>query len=199
MRILNRRLVLGWAGATLAGVALAGAAIAQPMGPGMQRGPGGGPGFGRGMNDPVSYLAALKTELAITPVQDPAWKAYAEVVETMAGQMKGMHANTYEAMQTATWQERQEMMNAMFQSRTEAHRMVHDAAEKLLPELTPAQRSQAAAKLPGLMPQGRGGMGRGGMGQGTGQGMGPGMGQGMGRGMGQGMGPGAGGAPAATQ
>jgi hypothetical protein len=40
---VNRRLVLGWTGAMLAGTALA-----QSMG--MQRGPGGGPGFGRGMN-----------------------------------------------------------------------------------------------------------------------------------------------------
>jgi hypothetical protein len=186
MRIVNRRLVLGWAGATLAGAALAGAAIAQPMGPGMQRGPGGGPGFGCGMTDPVSYLAALKTEMGITPGQDAAWKSYAEVVETMAGQMKGMHANTHDAMRSATWQERQEMMNGMFQSRTEAHRMVHEAAEKLLPELTSAQRTQANSRLPGLMPQGGPGMGRG-----TGQG------QGMGRGIG--MGPGAGGPPGGTQ
>jgi hypothetical protein len=135
------------------------------------------------MADPASYLAALKTEMGITPAQDAAWNAYAEVVETMAAQMKGMHANTREAMQIANWQERQEMMNAMFGSRTEAHRMVHDAAEKLLPELTSAQQSQANAKLPGLMPQGAG-MGRG-MGQGTG--------------MGRGMGPGAGAPPAGTQ
>jgi hypothetical protein len=178
MHAINRRLLLG-----LAGAIVAGAAMAQPMGPGMQRGPGGGPGFGRGMTDPASYLAALKTELGITSGQDAAWGTYAEVVQTMAGQMKGMHANTYEAMQTATWQERQEMMNTMFQSRTEAHRMVHDAAEKLLPELTPAQRDQANAKLPGLMPQGAG------MGRGRGQGMG----------MGQGMGPGAARPPAGTQ
>jgi hypothetical protein len=171
----------------LAGSALAGAAMAQPMGPGMQPGfgggpggRGGGPGFGRGMNDPVEYLAALKTELAITPAQDAAWNSYAEVVQTMANQMRAMHANVYEAMQTATWQERRDMMNAMFQSRTEAHRMVQEAAQKLLPNLNPAQRSQAALKLPGLMPQGRG----------------HGMGQGM---MGRGMGPGAGGAPATPQ
>jgi hypothetical protein len=189
MNKFNRRLFLRWAGASLAGAVLAGGAMAQPagMGPGMQRGPGGGPGFGRGMADPASYLAALKTEMGITPAQDSAWKAYAEVVETMAGQMKGMRTHTQDAMQTATWQDRQEMMNTMFSSRTEAQRMVHEAAEKLLPELTPAQRSQANARLPGLMPQGAG-MGRG-MGQGMGQGMG----------MGRGIGPGAGGPPAGTQ
>ncbi|MFL5288514.1 MAG: Spy/CpxP family protein refolding chaperone, partial [Rhodopila sp.] len=118
MRRINRRLMLGWTGAMLAGPVMA-----QPMG--MQRGPGGGgPGFGRGMNDPASYLAALKAELHISPAQEPAWKDYADVVEIMGNQMRAMHANVYESIQTAIWQERQEMMNAMFQSRDEAHRMV---------------------------------------------------------------------------
>jgi hypothetical protein len=87
-------------------------------------------------------------------------------------------------MQTATWQERQEMMNTMFQSRDEAHRMVQEAAEKLKLHLTPEQQTLAATRLPGLMPFGPGhGMGRGpGMGMGRGMGMGPGMGQGAGPG-----------------
>src|SRR5690349_12119762 len=100
MRHVNRRLILGWTGAMLIGPVMA-----QPMG--MQRGPaggpGGGPGFGRGMNDPATYLAALKTELHITPAQEPAWKDYADVVESMGNQMRAMHANVYESMQTATW------------------------------------------------------------------------------------------------
>jgi hypothetical protein len=186
MRHVNRRLVLGWTSAMLAGTALA-----QPMG--MQRDPGGGPGFGRGMNDPASYLAALKTQLHITPAQEPAWKEYADVVENVGNQMRAMHANVFESMQTATWQERQEMMNGMFQSRDEVHRMVQEAAETLKPHLTPEQQKLAATSLPGLMPFGpRGGMGHV---QGMGMGRGPGMGQGMGPGMGQG--PGA--MPAQTQ
>jgi len=79
------------------------------------------------------------------------------------------------------------MMNGMFQSRDEAHRMVQEAAEKLKPQLTPEQQKLVATSLPGLMPFG--GLGRG---MGRGQGMGMGHGPGMGRGMGQGMGPGAG-------
>ena len=192
MRHINRRLVLGWTGAMLAG-----SAMAQPMGPGMQRGPqggagggagggpGGGPGFGRGMNDPASYLASLKTELDITPAQEPAWKdSTVDVVETMGNQMRAMHANVYE-LHDATWQERQEMMNTMFDSRNEAHRMVKEAAEKLQPHLTPEQQKLASTRLPGLMPMG------------AGMGHGPGMGRGMGVGRGMGMGPGAG--PGATQ
>jgi len=75
---------------------LAGTALAQSMG--MQRGPGGGPGFGRGMNDPASYLAALKTQLHITPAQEPVWKEYADVVENVGNQMRAMHANVFESM-----------------------------------------------------------------------------------------------------
>src|SRR3954454_8035791 len=110
----------------------------------------------------------------------------------MRNQMRAMHANVYESMQIATWQERQEMMNAMFQSRDEAHRMVQEAAQTLKPHLTPEQQKLAATSLPGLMPFGPGrGMGRGqGMGPGAGQGMG--MGPGAGQGMGPGMGPGPG-------
>jgi len=176
MQAMNRRFVLGAAGAMLAGVA-----AAQPMGPGMMggAGPGAGrgPGFGRGMNDPATYLAGLKTELAITPAQEKPWGEYAETVQGMAMQMQAMHASVFEKMQTATWQERQDMMNGMFASRDEAHRIVHEAAEKLLPELTPEQRTKAATSLPGLI--------------GPAAGMGPGMGRGMGGGMGRGMGGGA--------
>lgn len=124
------------------------------MGPGMAR----GPGFGRGMNDPVTYLAGLKGELAITPAQEPAWKEYASTVEDVAAQMRGMHTSAGESMRTATWQERQEMMNTMFAARDEAHRMVGEAAQKLLPSLTPEQRSLAATRLPGLIPTGPGPM-----------------------------------------
>ncbi len=167
MNAMNRRVVLGLAGAVLAGTA-----VAQPMGPGMRGGAGGGPGFGRGMNDPASYLAGLRTELGITPAQEPAWNDYARTVQDMATQMRAMHAAVFEKMQTATWPERQDMMNGMFASRTESHRMVEDAAKKLLPALTPEQQTKAATSLPGLIGPGPG------MGRGQGGGMGPGMGGG---------------------
>ena len=179
MQAMNRRVVLG-----LAGAVLAGAAVAQPTGPGMMGGPGAGrgPGSGRGMNDPATYLAGLKTELAITPAQEPAWGEYAQTVQGMATQMRAMHAAMFEKMQTATWQERQDMMNGMFASRAEAHRMVEEAAQKLLPALTPEQKTKAATSLPGLVGPGPG------MGRGPGGGMGPGMGRDPGGGMGPGTG-----------
>ena len=177
MRAMRRRLMLGMVGATLAGMA-----VAQPMGPGMMGGPGAGrgPGFGRGMTDPVAYLAGLKSELGITAAQEAAWGEYAETVTGIAKQMQAMHAAMFEKMQTATWQERRDMMDGMFASRNEAHRIVQEAAQKLLPSLSPEQKSKAATELPGLI----------GPGPGMGGGMGPGTGRGMGRGMMGGGGPG---------
>lgn len=174
MREMSRRMMFGAVMVTLTGTAIA---VAQPMGPGTMRGAGpgggagrgGGPGFGRGLNDPATYLAGLKTELGITPAQEPAWTEYAGTVQSVAGQMQAMHANVFESMQTATWQERRDMMNSMFGSRDAAHVIVQDAAKKLLPSLTPAQATKAASTLPGLITPG------------PGAGRGPGMGMGGGR------------------
>lgn len=145
-----------------------GIAHAQQAAPGPMGGPGaggmgmghgmmgGGPGLRQGFADPAGYLAALKTNLGITPAQEPAWKDYADVVQGVAMQMQGAHAIMYDAMGTATWQERRDMMNRMFASREQAYAMVHDAAQKLLPSLTPAQRSRATGCLPGLRARGPG-------------------------------------------
>jgi hypothetical protein len=109
------------------------------------------------MNDPATYLASLKTDLGITASQESAWNEYGETVKSMAAQMQAMHGAMFPAMQTATWQERQEMMNQMFGSRDEAHKRVEEAAQKLMPSLTAAQQTKAATSLPGLItPQGRG-------------------------------------------
>jgi hypothetical protein len=143
------------------------------MGPGGGQGRGGGPGFGRGLNDPATYLAGLKTELGITAAQEPAWSEYAEAVQGVAGQMQAMHASVFDSMQTATWQERRDMMNTMFQSRDTAHGIVEDAAKKLLPSLTPTQATKAATTLPGLMAPGRGPGGARGPGMGMGGGRAP--------------------------
>ena len=158
MRQIDRRVVLGAAIALVAGMRVAGA---QPgpgmpgpggMGPGMGmgagRGMGGGPGFGRGINDPVSYLANLKAELGITPAQEAAWQTYAETVQSTASQMQAMHANMFQTMGTASPQDRRDMMNTMFESRQVAFNTVHDAAEKLLPSLTPSRQRRRPRPCP---------------------------------------------------
>jgi hypothetical protein len=103
------------------------------------------------MNDPASYLASLKTELGISSSQETAWIDYAETVQGVTGQMQAMRSGAYEAMNNATWQERRDMMNGMFESRGEAQRIVQEAARKLLTVLTPAQQAQAGRMLPGLI------------------------------------------------
>ena len=154
MQIERRLLIVGLLMAATA------PAEAQPMGMGGGRGPGmmrQGPG----MVDPAAYLDGLKAKLKITAMQEAAWSTYAAAVKTHADQMKAQHQTMFEAMGTATWQERRNMMDTMFATRQQAMTAVHDAAATLSEALTPAQRQQAQGILPGLM--GRGGpmMGRG--------------------------------------
>jgi len=155
---VSRLLIAGCVTAALAALALP--AQAQPMG---QRGPGGSAGGGMGrhgmmMSDPASYLDGLKAQLKITPAQEDAWVTYAAAVKDHATQMQAAHKTMFEAMGTATWQERRDMMNNMFATRQQAMTAVHDAAGTLAGVLTPAQRSQATGILPGMMGSG---MGRG--------------------------------------
>src|SRR5579872_2370945 len=132
----------------------AGIALSQPMmgsrgmGPGMM-GQGAGPMM-RGFGDPAAYLESLKTDLKVTEAQAPAWNEYADAVKAMAGQMQGVHQTMYDSMGTATWQERRDMMNRMFEVRQQSFDSVHAAAEKLLPTLDATQKAQAERSLPGL-------------------------------------------------
>jgi len=150
--------MLGATITTLTGVAVG--AVAQPAaGPG--RGPmgGAGPGMMGGSWNTGSYLASLKSELNITPNQEAAWKNYADAVSGAGEQMQGLHQTMFDAMGTASWQEHRDMMNGMFEARQQAFDTVHDAADKLLPVLDPAQKAKAEKSLPGLAF--RGGMMRG--------------------------------------
>lgn len=133
-------------------------------GPGMGRGPRHGM-HGWGFADATGYLDALKSRLGVTPAQEAAWKAYADVVIQHANDMRAQHQAMYEAMGTATWDERRAMMNRMFEARRLSYESVQEAAGTLLPALTPRQRAEAVAILPGLAPRGpmrRGMMMRGG-------------------------------------
>jgi len=125
---------------------------------------------GWGFTDPAGYLNDLKVVLGITSAQEPAWNVYADVVKGAADQMRGAHATMFDAMGTATWLERRDMMNRMFEMRHESFDKVHDAAEKLLPQLDTAQRTKAQTRLPGLLGPGHG---RGMMGMGMGPGPDP--------------------------
>ncbi len=148
-----------------------GAGMGAGRGPGMMGGRGGRMmgarmGMAGGYRNAPAYLADLKAQLGITNDQTPAWQAYAETVSGTATQMQGLHQSMYQSMAGATWAERRERMNVMFQARQQAFETVHAAAEKLLPALSAQQRETAAYILPGLRGPGPmgGGMGRGMMG-----------------------------------
>jgi hypothetical protein len=115
--------------------------------PGMM---GGGPGMTGGGWNTGNYFDALKTQLAITPGEEPAWKAYADTVSGVGEQMRDLHRTLFESMGTASWPERRNQMNQMFQARQRAFETVQEAAAKLMPALNPAQQTQARSILPGL-------------------------------------------------
>ena len=164
-RTTERCLLIGITLAALAGAA-AGAA-AQPAaepGPGMMRGGGpnmmgGSGGMMGGYWNTGSYLDALKTQLAISPNEESAWKEYADTISGIGEQMQGLHQTMFEAMGTASWQERRNLMNGMFQARQQAFDTVHEAATKLMSTLGPSQKAKAQSILPGLA-YGRGTMGQ---------------------------------------
>ena len=122
------------------------------MGGGMMGAQGGmmGRGMMNGAWDTESYLGQLKGRLAITADQDAAWKDYADTVSAASAQMQAAHQTMFDAMGTATWQERRDMMNNMFEARQQAFDTVHAAAIKLLPALDAKQKATAQNILPGL-------------------------------------------------
>ena len=138
-----------------------GLVMAQPMMGAPMRGPDAGMmrHHDWSFSDPASYLAALKADLGVTPAQEPAWNEYAETVKGSAAQMQGAHQTMYEAMGSASWQERRDMMNRMFEARQHAFDTVQTAAEKLLASLDASQQKKAATRLPGLAGPGRSMMG----------------------------------------
>ena len=115
----------------------------------------GGPGMmGNGMMggawNTASYLDSLKGRLGITAPQDAAWKDYADTVSGVGEQMQAVHRTMFDAMGTASWQERRDMMNRMFEARQQAFDTVHAAATRLLPALDATQQANAQQILPGL-------------------------------------------------
>jgi hypothetical protein len=163
MNELSRRFLL-----TVSLGAMGAAALAQPGpgGPGPGRPGPGGPGMmmrhgpmGPNFTDQATYLASLKSEIGITEAQEAAWKTYTDVVTGTAAQMQALHQSMWEAMGTATWEERRDMMNRAFEARQQAFQTVHDAALALLPALSERQKGKAEVILPGLARRRTGGPG----------------------------------------
>ena len=165
-RAAGRRFLLTTTFAALVSAAVV--AVAQPAaGPGRGMMGAGGPGMMGGGSTGMmggswntgTYLDGLKTQLAITPNEEPAWKEYADTVSGVGEQMHGLHQTMFELMGTASWQERRNLMNQMFQTRQQAFATVQEAATKLMATLSPAQKAKAQSILPGFA-YGRGMMGQ---------------------------------------
>ena len=107
----------------------------------------------------AGYLDRLKAGLGITAAQEPAWNDYADMVNGVAWQMRSVHQLMNHAMDTATWQERRDMMDRMAEARQRAFDIVQAAAKGLMTALDFTQRTKAEDRLPGLAGPGFGVMG----------------------------------------
>ena len=135
----------------VAGVALAVAAatFAQPSG-GAGQGPGmmgGGHGYGaHAGGDPSarveSHLTDLKTQLKITPAQEPAWQAYSAQVKQQASSMQALHAQAKDAAAT-TAPERMAQHATAMQQQAAGMAATTNAFGALYAVLSPEQRAIA--------------------------------------------------------
>ena len=122
------------------------------MGPGMrgQMGPGmrGGPGFTQ--FDPAQ-IDTLKTELAITAAQEPAWTKYAKAIQDAAATMKTTRESVdREAISKMSPQERFAFASKMREQGQKQFDTVQTAAKELLATLDDTQKAKAQDTLPGL-------------------------------------------------
>jgi hypothetical protein len=145
------------------------------MGPGMMLGMQGHGGMmtgvqsrgpmGGGFADPAAHLASLKTELGIGPQQEPAWDAYAKVLQDTAMAMQAQHQGMdMTAMHSMSDQERQAFIAGMREQHERAFASVKAAAETLLMALDDTQKAKTQQILPGLAQPGPAMMQHAGMG-----------------------------------
>ena len=120
-------------------------------GPGMQgqRGPGfhGGPRFAA--FDPAR-IDSLKTELAITTAQEPAWTKYTKTVQDAATAMQTARTEIATEAGKAGPQDRFALGTKMREQAQKQFETVKTAANDLLTTLDDAQKAKAQQVLPGL-------------------------------------------------
>jgi hypothetical protein len=125
------------------------------MGMMQHAGRGMGPGMMHGGADPMGFdparLETLKTELAITAAQEPAWTKYAKTVEDAAAAMKttreGINPDTVGKM---TPRDRFAFVSKIREQAQKQFAAVKSAAEELLATLDDTQKAKAQQTLPGL-------------------------------------------------
>ncbi|MDD5247732.1 MAG: Spy/CpxP family protein refolding chaperone [Rhodocyclaceae bacterium] len=120
------------------------AAQAEPGAACEGQGPGGMHGM-RMMGDPAArvdqHLSQFKSELKITPQQEPLWQAFADKVKTTAG--AGMKAMRDNAQTPAPAPERMNRMIDIMKARTAAMESVNESFTRLYDGLTPEQKAIA--------------------------------------------------------
>lgn len=122
--------------------------VAQPYGMG-GGGMMGGAMMGGGMGGPgmMSYnvedrLAAQKSALKITPEQESAWSAYADVAKKQADVMFAQHEAMWKSAPSSS-AERYELHSKFMAQRAEQHEALSAAYKSLYSVLTPEQRATA--------------------------------------------------------
>jgi len=133
--------------AVAVGLALGAAVvIAQPygmgggMGPGMMGGGGMGPGMMGGSYNVEDRLAAQKSALKITPEQERAWSAYADVAKKQSDAMRAQHDEMWKSAPSSS-AERYDLQSKFMQERTKQHEALSAAYKDLYAVLTPEQRA----------------------------------------------------------
>ncbi len=119
-------------------------ASAQPasgMGPGGCAGMSGGAMMGDPAARAEQHLTQLKTQLQITPQQEPLWQAFADKMKTSAGQ--GMKAMQQSMQQPMTAPERMNLMLEHMKQHTAAMEDVNESFKRLYDALTPEQKAIA--------------------------------------------------------
>ncbi len=132
-------------------------------GPGMGMMHGGmGPGYGGRQGGGVAqgtepWLAQMKTRLAITAAQEPAWQAYASLAADQASQMQATWAQHRQAMGAdSTAPAMMSLRIGMMTQRLAAMQALNGALTDLYAVLSPEQRATADRSLGGMGPMGYG-------------------------------------------
>jgi periplasmic protein CpxP/Spy len=120
------------------------------MGPGNGRGPGFGPGAAAGPGAFVEgRLAALKSELKITPAQEGTWNAYADQAKKQADAMQALHTQMREGT-AATLPERLELRSKAWKQREAQAEATRQKVTDLYAALSAEQKSIADQRLAGF-------------------------------------------------
>jgi hypothetical protein len=108
----------------------------------------GGPGLTQ--FDPAQ-IDTLKTDLGITPAQEPAWTTYATAVKDAATAMKTTHESVDPATLTKlSPADRFAFVSKIREQAQKQFEAVQTAANELLATLDDAQKAKAQTTLPGL-------------------------------------------------